>query len=1278
MRHFRIFILVIFLLGNNVLAKPGEIGLPFITNYSPAEYGANTQNWAAVQDLQGIMYFGNNRGVLQYDGTNWNLIPNANQSIIRSLAINSQGVVFVGGVGDFGYLTADSLGQMQYQSLTLLLNEEEQDFSDVWSTTVRDDEVFFQSFNRLFRYRNGKITSWALQNTYHRSFVINGEFYVRQHGVGLTVLENDSLVLVPGGEVFAENVISAMLPFNNGILIGSRNTGVQFYNVISGELSEFNAATNAILSEDQIYHGTQLPDGRFAFATIKNGLVVLERDGTISTRLTRESGLPYNTVYYLYTDRNNDLWAASAHGISRIEISSPFSVFNSLLGLDGGTLAMTRFNNRLYVSTHQGVYYLDTDNKFKQIEGLYAQSWQMLVYRNPVNYNDTHLLVASTGGLFKVIGNKVALVLEGRVGSLSTSVLDPNRIYIGLNGQVASLRFKNGEFVPEKVFNFHQDEIRSIQEDRKGNLWLGTMYNGLYRIKTNDWNQLVTTNQNPEISTLALNYGVNKGLPTPNWNYLHFTADRMLVTTQEGIYQYNYQTDKFTEEPILSAALNGDKRWFYYLKEDQEGNLWFDSNKGKGIFMQEGSGYRLVESQFKRIVVSPENQVAGFSEGNSVKWFGTPDGIFRYQPNLVGQGSNYIQTLIRKVIMNKDSVIYYGNKPDTQQPNKVLAGLAQSGTTTFKPQHNHITFQFTATSYQHKGSNIYSYVLEGYDEEWSTWTTSTTKEYTNLPPGNYTFKVRAKNFNETIGSTEAYRFSIAPPWYQTGWAYTGFFLSFIGVVIGAARVNSYRLKEQNRVLEHMVDSRTSELEKRSHELEKEKNKLELSYQNVTTLSQIGQKITATLDLKSIISTLYESTNSLVDFHSFGIGLYNEYTNTLDFVHAFENGNELPAFSQSLDDDSQLSVWCYRYKQDVIIGEFERDTLNYLKNLPQKPPAGHQFSESVMYVPLQVKEKVIGVLTLQSFHKNAYRSYQVDILRSLAAYTAIALDNSYAYIQLNEINEELNSTLENLRQTQGQLVQSEKMASLGQLTAGVAHEINNPINFVSAGIDSLSVNYSELNELLNLYKALKPNEDTFAKLSEIEKLKKELDLDYLLEEIPQLLKSVKSGAQRTTEIVRSLRNFTRLDEENLKQANLEEGLESTLVILRNKFKERIKINRQYSQISEISCYPGQLNQVFMNIISNAIQAIEGEGTITLKTEENAQNVTIYISDTGKGMPEEVKNRIFEPFYTTKEVGEGTGLGLSITYGIIEKHKGSIEVVSKAGEGTTFIIRLPKQG
>lgn len=269
--------------------------------------------------------------------------------------------------------------------------------------------------------------------------------------------------------------------------------------------------------------------------------------------------------------------------------------------------------------------------------------------------------------------------------------------------------------------------------------------------------------------------------------------------------------------------------------------------------------------------------------------------------------------------------------------------------------------------------------------------------------------------------------------------------------------------------------------------------------------------------------------------------------------------------------------------------------------------------------------------------------------------------------------ELETTLDALRQTQSQLIQSEKMASIGLLTAGIAHEINNPINFVSGNVNPLKRNFDDVKKLIGFYEHLleQSNQKQAA-----EERRKEFNLEENFSESAHLLEGIEEGSRRTAMIVKGLRNFSRLDTEDMKLVNINEGLESTLTLIQNKLNEKnIELIKSLGDIPGIEGYPGQLNQVFMNLLTNAIDAVNSNGKIFIRTWKEKNYVAISIRDTGNGMSEEVRQKIFDPFFTTKEVGKGTGLGLSISYGIIEKHKGKIEVKTEPGNGTEFIILLP---
>jgi signal transduction histidine kinase len=279
-------------------------------------------------------------------------------------------------------------------------------------------------------------------------------------------------------------------------------------------------------------------------------------------------------------------------------------------------------------------------------------------------------------------------------------------------------------------------------------------------------------------------------------------------------------------------------------------------------------------------------------------------------------------------------------------------------------------------------------------------------------------------------------------------------------------------------------------------------------------------------------------------------------------------------------------------------------------------------------------------------------------------------------RVEERTQELQIILKELQETQGQLIQTEKMSSLGQMVAGIAHEINNPVNFIYGNIECADNYINDLLHLVDLYQQQYPNPEYI-----ITETIEEIDLNFISKDLLNILASMKIGAERIREIVLSLRNFSRLDEADMKEVDIHEGIDNTLLILNHRLKSDIEVIKKYGKLPHIDCYPAQLNQVFMNIINNAIDALlentqQNNKQIIISTHEIENNcIKIEISDNGSGIPPEIIKKLFDPFFTTKPVGKGTGLGLSICYQIVEKHQGKIEVVSELNQGSKFIIYLP---
>jgi two-component system, NtrC family, sensor kinase len=367
------------------------------------------------------------------------------------------------------------------------------------------------------------------------------------------------------------------------------------------------------------------------------------------------------------------------------------------------------------------------------------------------------------------------------------------------------------------------------------------------------------------------------------------------------------------------------------------------------------------------------------------------------------------------------------------------------------------------------------------------------------------------------------------------------------------------------------------------------------------------------------------------------------------------------------------------------------------------------TRSLLVIPMCSPAGVIG--TVSCIHSQSTRTWsdeEVELLQAVVQQLAIALNQAELYEQSRTKADELETALTELQRTQAHLIQGEKMSSLGQLVAGVAHEINNPVNFIYGNLTHASEYIRDLLRLIHLYQAHYP-----VPAPEIVTEVEAIDLDFLIEDLPNLLASMRIGAERIQKIVSSLRVFSRMDEAEFKAVDVHEGIDSTLLILQNRLKSKpirvagvehfcptIEINKCYGNLPLVECYAGQLNQVFMNILSNAIDALEEKSAnqlstatesktealadsrlesllaITICTEIIAQQVTIRISDNGLGIPEAVRQRLFDPFFTTKPVGKGTGMGLSISHQIVtERHKGTLNCVSQLGQGTEFIIQIP---
>lgn len=427
------------------------------------------------------------------------------------------------------------------------------------------------------------------------------------------------------------------------------------------------------------------------------------------------------------------------------------------------------------------------------------------------------------------------------------------------------------------------------------------------------------------------------------------------------------------------------------------------------------------------------------------------------------------------------------------------------------------------------------------------------------------------------------------------------------------------------------------------------------------LSTIGRELTSTLDLELAFERVYQQVSARLDAYVFGIGILDEAKQEIAMVYLIEDKQRQACIVFKLAERARPAVWCVREKRDLVVSERPQLAAYVGPLLPVLFGSGSM--QSLVYLPLLVGGAVIGCLTVQSPQQHAFQPDQLDFLRALASYAAITVSNSLAHSELAVAHKKMQAT-------QQQLVLHEKMAGLGTLTAGVAHEINNPTNFVHVAVQNMEVDVADFKNFV-------------ASLVEADEAPEILQaFEQRFSQLSRHITIMRHGTERIKSIVKDLRGFTRIGEAEKRTVRLSECIISTLNLVRTTWQDQVKFTLQLNSDPEIVCWPALLNQVFMNILVNGCQAIAEKkypfpelGQLEIRLRHDKDHLIAEFEDNGIGISSENQSRIMEPFFTTKDVGHGTGLGLSIAYDIIEKHHGSLQFSSTPGHGSCFSVSLP---
>jgi len=852
------FILFISLAPYSLEAQIKGKGLPFIVNHTNSVYNAGTQNWSITQGHTGFMYFANNDGILEFDGTSWQVFPVSNESVVRSvLAVGDK--IYAGAFEEIGYLTPDTSGQMRWNSLVSLIPAQYANFDEVWRIFHHNDRIIFQSFSHIFILQDNSIQ--VIEPAAEFSFMhqVGNSFFLVEQTQGLMTLNNDTLVLVSNHPIFFRNEIMFMLPLSpQRILVGTSNEGI--FVMEGGRLSPWQSQVNPHLAMQKLFSGVLLSDGNFAFGTIRDGLYVTDAQGKVLQHLNRFKGLQNNTILSVFQDRRNNLWIGLDNGIDLVEIGSPITIFNHIFNI-GSVYASIVHNNRIYVGTNQGLFVAPFEAIHNQaglnpgftlIEGTEGQVWSLQVIGNT-------LFCGHNIGCFVIEGNSAIQISDVRgFWSFLQNPFNPSQILAGTYSGLALLSYVRGQWVFDGTIEGFQESSRHFFVDHQKNIWVSHGYRGIFKLKPQDDFRKITT-----VSLIRNQLGLPYELPFT----INVINGQMVVSTRAGLFRYDYSEHWFKPEPLLSQIF-ANKGFIDKLHQDSDGNFWYFTDNYLGLMRRlEDGTYRDIIAPFSRIndfLLPAFQNIFIKSEDNIL--IGTQLGLVHYNSEIINAQKTSEPVFFREVV-------FYGRDGE-----RVFLPMHDHTISNFETRfpfaHNSVAFRFTTPVYQNPAAIRFSYRLKGFEADWSEWAITNFKEYTNLREGNYVFEVKAINAFGIESPVSEFPFSIAPPWHRSNMAFTFYAILIMVIMLGNLyyiRRRILRVRQREKI---RLEKRLSQREKLFREqnilsekeilhLRNETLRIEMDHKNKelanATLHLIQKNKTLT-DLKDDLARLLRKSN----------------------------------------------------------------------------------------------------------------------------------------------------------------------------------------------------------------------------------------------------------------------------------------------------------------------------------------------------------------------------------------------------------------------------------
>ena len=757
--------------------------LPPIVKYPSTIYGAGNQSWMISQDEQNVMYFANNEGLLEYNGTNWDLYPTPNETIMRSVKVIDN-KIYTGCYMNFGYWTRQLNGKLKYTSLSDIIKNKILDDEQFWNILKYDQWILFQSLNRIYIYdtktKGFKIIS--PKNGIVKSFSTKNSIYYQTLNEGIFEIEEGKGKLISNNPILKQYTIVNVFTIDEGLLIQTQLDG--FYKLIGTTLTPFTTDVDSQIKSSFVYSSQKLHDGSYALGTVSNGIFILSNAGKLNYHISQSKGLSNNTALSLFEDKDQNVWVGLDNGINCINLQTPVHSFTDDTGVLGTVYASIVHNGMLYVGTNQGLFckkYQSTGD-FQFINGTKGQVWSLFAYDNTLfcghdsgtfiieNTSAKNIFRSSGTWKFEPVSNNKNKLLQGNYYGIS--VLEK------INNQ---WRFKN------KIEGFNYSsryfEITSNRE-----VYVSHEYKGIFRFKLDDFSKAKDF-----YAYSSPKKGKNASLTKFN-NAIYYAY-------KGGIFKLNSATKQFEKDKLLSSIFEKDEYTSGKLIVDQSNKIWLFSKNYIHYF----SASKLSNQLKQNVIPIPSsltNSMLGFENitqiSKSTYLIGTTDGY--YTLNIDDLSFKNYTVSISEISINEQ--------------NQTLKNVILNDEGSFKSNENNITLNYTVPEYNKYINSEYQYLLEGFQNEWSEWSTKSSVNFKNLSPGKYTFKVRAKYANTLLQNTAIYTFVVLKPWYLTNLACFIYLLLLvvIGYFINKAYRSFYQKQKEKLIEENNLLLEIKELE----------------------------------------------------------------------------------------------------------------------------------------------------------------------------------------------------------------------------------------------------------------------------------------------------------------------------------------------------------------------------------------------------------------------------------------------------------------------------------